>query len=143
MRHALLFTVAIATLLGCSGGTPTSPIQAAQPAQVALAVGRWTSEGSACLSVASTESSLISGCWRGRFSTPVVRADGTFDVDGTFQFEAGPSRDTAGAPAHFSGTVNGTTLNLTVRQTAASATATPVSFAFTFGGEGHCEPLCV
>lgn len=141
MRHAVLFTVAIAALLGsCSGDTPTSPITAAPAQQVALAVGQWSSEESVCLTVTQQESSLFSGCGRGRFPTPAIRSDGTFDIDGTFRFEAGPTLDTPAAPAHFSGRINGTTLNLTVQQTGTSAP--PESFALKFAGEGTCSPLC-
>jgi hypothetical protein len=147
MRHGFLFTVAIAAslLAGCNNSSPTAPLlQATEPARGTLAMGRWSSEGSACMTVAQTESSLIAGCWRGRFPTPSLRTDGTFDVDGTFRFEAGPSQDTPGAPAHFSGRIDGTTLTLTVQQTTPSAApATPVSFALTFNGDGACSPLCV
>jgi len=147
MRQGFLFTVAIAAslLAGCNNSSPTEPLlQATEPATGTLALGRWSAEGSACLTVAQPEINLIAGCWRGRFPMPAVRADGTFDADGTFRFEAGPSQDTPGAPAHFSGRIDGTALTLTVQQTAPSAApATPVSFALTFAGEGTCSPLCV
>ena len=142
MRLALLFTATMVVFGSCGGDTPTSPIQVGQPVQAtALALGRWSSEERACLTVAQPEIQLVAGCWRGRFPMPVVRADGTFDADGTFSFEAGPSQDTPGAPAHFSGAVHGSTLTLTVQQTVGSPP--PVSFEFSFAGEEACSPLCV
>ena len=145
MRHVSLFLVAsAAVLLSCSDrSSPTEPASLGQSGQqaVVLSLGRWSGEqaASACMTVAQAETSLIAGCWRGSFATPTLRSDGTFDAEGTFRFEAGPSNDTPAPAAHFSGALNGTTLTLTVRQ----ATGQQTSYALTFAGEGACSALCV
>jgi hypothetical protein len=144
MRYASLLLVASAALLlSCSDrSSPTAPAPLSQSGQaVVLSLGRWSGEqaGSACMTVAQSETSVIAGCWRGSFATPSLRSDGTFDAEGTFRFEAGPSNDTPAPAAHFSGALNGTTLTLTVRQTTGQQT----SFALTFAGEGTCSALCV
>src|SRR5690349_21605256 len=89
----------------------------AQPRETTmLSAGTWTGDG--CLSVATREDcQLIVGCGHGVFSQPVVRADGTFEVDGTYRVEAGPISNTPAPAAKFSGVVRGQTLTLTVTPT--------------------------
>lgn len=149
MRHAILLTAAIAVVLlaGCDHSNPTEPVQAqgvTEP-RALMSLGRWSGDGSgACLTVENAQANLIAGCWRGRFSRPSIGADGTFSAEGTFRFEAGPSRDDPAPPAHFTGSISGSSLTLTVQQTGqSSSNNAPVSFALTFSGEGTCSPLCL
>jgi len=102
-RAALVALIGIA--LSC-GGTPNAPH--AGP----LGDGHWSGDG-ACLTVADT-CNLIAGCGHGVFPRPVVRDDGTFDGDGTYRIEIGPVSIDPPPPAHFSGSVSGSTLTLTV-----------------------------
>src|SRR5262249_4814233 len=78
----------VMVLVACGGvsGCSRSP---ANPDAGPLATGRWAGE-SACLSVADTTCDLVVGCGHGRFTRPTIRADGTFDVDGTYRIEVGP-----------------------------------------------------
>jgi hypothetical protein len=80
--------VIVVALVGCGGlldcdGSPSGR------AGGLLANGRWTGDG-ACLSVADSGCNLAVGCGHGQFPRPTIRADGTFDVDGTYRIEAGP-----------------------------------------------------
>ena len=101
-RVALLAVIAAA--LSCSGN-PNAP--QAGP----LADGHW-SGGGACLTIGDS-CNMTAGCGHGVFARPTVRDDGTFDVDGTYRIEIGPV-STDSPAAHFSGSVNGSTLTLTV-----------------------------
>jgi hypothetical protein len=105
-----------------------------------LATGRWTSD-SACLAVADSGCDLIVGCGHGRFSRPVVGSDGRFEVDGTYRIEAGPISTTPPPPAHFSGSLNGSRLTLTVAPT--SDGLPPATFIFTLTGGGNCPVQCL
>jgi len=150
MRYAIFLTatIAVALLAGCDHSNPTEPTQAqgvTEP-RALMSLGRWSTESSngACLTVEDTQVTLIAGCWRGRFSRPSIGADGTFSAEGTFRFEAGPSRDDPAPPAHFTGAISGTSLTLNIQRTGQSGSSdAPVSFALTFSGEGTCSPLCV
>ena len=82
------------------------------PREAALGLGRWTGDG--CLSVSADGCNFVAGCAHGQFPRPVVRVDGTFDVDGTYRVEAGPVSIEPAPPAHFSGSVSGDTITLTV-----------------------------
>src|SRR5207249_4441481 len=91
-----------------------------------LPVGRWTA-GSVCLAVADAQCNLTVGCGHGQFPRPTVRANGTFDVDGTYRIEIGPVSIDPAPPAHFSGSINDSTITLRIVPTAnglASATYT-------------------
>jgi hypothetical protein len=57
---------------------------------------------------------MTAGCGHGVFPRPTIRDDGTFDVDGTYRIEVGPVSIDPPPPAHFSGSVSGSTLTLTV-----------------------------
>src|SRR5215831_15907454 len=104
MRKLLAFAL-IATALSC-GGSPAAPH--AGP----LGDSKW-SGGGACLTVADT-CNMIAGCGHGVFPRPTIRDDGTFDVDGTYRVEVGPVSTDPPPPAHFSGSISGSTLTLTV-----------------------------
>src|SRR5579864_4322800 len=82
VRVLVVALVACGSLLGCHG-SPSGP------GEGPLANGRWTGEG-ACLSVTDSGCNLAVGCGHGQFPRPTVRADGTFDVDGTYRIEVGP-----------------------------------------------------
>jgi hypothetical protein len=130
----------VCVLLGaCSAETP------AQPAATMLSAGTWTGNG--CLSVATDGCDLVVGCGHGRFSVPTVRADGTFDVEGTYRVEAGPVSIDPAPPATFSGVVRGQTLTLTVTPHDASGrpTANALQFVLQFTGAASrgCVTACV
>jgi hypothetical protein len=130
---ALALTLTIgAFITGCSS-SPTAPTGA-------LATGRWTGDG-ACLSVADTGCNLVIGCGHGQFSRPTLRADSTFDVDGTYRIEVGPVSIEPAPPAHFSGSVIGVRLLLTLVPSAASVRS--ASYSMTRTGTGECVVPCV
>src|SRR5207249_4815937 len=105
LLRAALGAVALgAFLTACHG--PTAPEQT-------LPIGRWTGDG-ACLAVAETQCDVAVGCGHGQFPRPAVRADGTFDVDGTYRVEVGPISTDPPPPAHFSGSVRDGIVILTV-----------------------------
>jgi hypothetical protein len=111
MYTRALVTVLLLTIVAC-GGAPT------EPGVAALADGRWAGSGG-CLIVAQT-SDFTLGCGHGQFPRPMLRADGSFDVDGTYCIEAAVSLAPA-PPAHFSGTVSGSTLSLMIVPSGGSA----------------------
>jgi len=124
----------LACLLACSScGGPT------EPAGGPLPIGRW-SGGGACLSVTDTGCNLIVGCGHGQFPRPTVRLDGTFDVDGTYRIEVGPVSTDPAPPAHFSGSLSGSTLILNV---VPSGSLPSASYVLTLGAPGTCGILCV
>jgi hypothetical protein len=59
----------------------------------------------------------------------MIRADGTFDIDGTYRVEVGPISIEPAPPAHFSGSMAGAGLILTVVATAGSLQ--PASYSMT------------
>ena len=97
----------LACVVGACGGPPT------EPGLVTFTDGRWTGDGP-CLSVAGPQCNFTIGCGHGQFPVPMLRADGSFDVDGTYRLEVGPIGVDPAPPAHFSGVLTGTTLTLTV-----------------------------
>jgi hypothetical protein len=136
MRRVLmrgLCLVAVAFVSSCHG-SPTAPNEAP------LAIGRWTGGGS-CLSVTETACDLVVGCGHGQFPRPALRADGTFDVGGTYRIEAGPISIEPAPPAQFSGSVRGFSLTLTVSPSAASLP--PASYSLTLAGTGRCVVPCL
>jgi hypothetical protein len=124
--------VVCGSLLGCHG-SPSGPSEGP------LATGRWTGEG-ACLSVTDSGCNLAVGCGHGQFSRPNIRADGTFDVDGTYRIEVGPISIDPAPPAHFSGTVTGSRLILNVMP---SGSIPPASYSMTPTTGGMCPIPCV
>jgi len=132
MRRVGLLIVFCGNVIACSHN-PTGP--GAGP----LAAGRWTGDG-ACLSVASAGCDLTVGCGHGRFAQPTVRADGTFDVDGTYRIEVGPISIEPAPPAHFSGVVSGSRVTLTV---VPSGSLSPATYSMIRTTTGTCSIPCV
>jgi hypothetical protein len=93
------------------------------------------------LSVAESSCNFVAGCGHGQFPRPIVTADGTFEMDGTYRIEAGPVSIEPAPPAHFSGSVAGSRLTLTVRPTVASLP--PASYSIIFSGAGTCSVPCL
>ena len=134
MRRLLVVAlVACGCLLACNR-SPTGPDEGP------LAAGRWTGEG-ACLSVADAGCNLAVGCGHGQFPRPIIRTDGTFDVEGTYRIEVGPVSIEPAPPAHFSGSITDSRLILTVVPTAGSPQ--PASYSMTRTGAGTCPVACV
>lgn len=131
---ALGLVLLVSSLVSACRASPAAPNDGP------LAIGRWTGEG-ACLSVTDTGCNLAVGCGHGQFPRPMLRADGTFDVDGTYRIEAGPVSIDPAPPAHFSGAVIGSRLMLTVVPTAASLS--PASYSMTPTTAGTCPIPCV
>ena len=123
----------VAALIAC-----TSNLAAPTPGP--LASGRWTGDG-ACLAVTDTSCNLAVGCGHGQFPRPTILADGSFDVDGTYRIEAGPVSIQPAPPAHFSGTLIGARLMLTVMP---SGSLQPASYSMTLSATaGTCPVPCV
>ena len=130
--------IAVAVIIGglvvsaCQG--PTAP------AGTPLGNGRWSGDG-ACLSVADSGCNLVVGCGHGQFPKPAIRPDGTFDVDGSYRIEAGPVSIEPPPPAHFSGSLSGTTVILKVVPSVESLP--PASYTMTPTTPGVCQVPCV
>jgi len=90
--------------------------------------------------VADTACNLAVGCGHGEFPRPTIRADGTFDVDGTYRIESGPISINPAPPAHFSGIVTGSRLTVTV---VPSGALLPASYSMTSTTAGNCPIPCV
>jgi hypothetical protein len=128
--------VALLALVLCVASCSSSPTA---PQSGPLAAGRWSSSVGQCLSVADQSCNFAAGCGHGVFPRPVVNADGTFEVDGTYRIEAGPISIDPAPPAHFSGSVSGSTLMLTVRP----ATLPAASYSLSLSGTGTCSVPCL
>jgi hypothetical protein len=130
--------VLVVALVVCGGllGCHSSP---AGPGEGPLATGRWTGDG-ACLAVTDAGCNLAVGCGHGQFPRPTVRADGTFDVDGTYRIEVGPISIDPAPPAHFSGSATGSRLILNVMP---SGALRPASYSMTPASAGTCPIPCV
>jgi hypothetical protein len=133
-RGAPAWFVAWLVALSACYSSPTGP------GHTLLANGRWTGDG-ACLSVTDTGCNLAVGCGHGQFPRPNIRADGTFDVDGTYRIEAGPVSIDPAPPAHFSGSVMGATLIVTVVPSITSLR--PASYSVMQGAPGLCPVPCL
>jgi len=120
------------TLAAC--GTPT------EPRSMALANGRWSGDGG-CLSVTDSGCDFAVGCGHGQFPKPAIKADGTFDADGTYRIEVGPVSINPAPPAHFSGSIDGDTLTLHVMPTA--GTVPRPTFSMKPTATGPCPIPCV
>jgi hypothetical protein len=85
---------------------------------------------------------LVVGCGHGQFPPPVIQADGTFEVTGTYRIEAGPISINPAPPATFSGILRGQTLTLSV--TPSDPSLRPASYALQLtNGSGKCAVPCV
>src|SRR5436305_1982995 len=131
-RFFLTVLVACSTAFGCSRDVTA-------PSQGPLAISRWMGDG-ACLAVTEDNCNLVAGCGHGVFSRPIVRGDGTFDVDGTYRIEVGPISIAPAPPAHFSGAITGSQLRLTVTP---SGTLSTASFFMTKTTSGTCVVPCL
>jgi hypothetical protein len=137
MKQRVAVVLALAALSCCSlFACHDNP---AGPDEGPLANGRWIGEG-ACLSVADTGCNLAVGCGHGQFPRPTIRADGTFDLDGTYRIEVGPVSIDPAPPAHFSGSVAGSRLILNV---VPSGSLPPGSYSMTPTTGGTCPIPCV
>jgi hypothetical protein len=134
-RGARLF---VAAVVAC-GGLLACDRNPAGPSEGPLATGRWTGDG-ACLSVADRGCNLAIGCGHGQFPRPIIRADGTFDIDGTYRMEAGPISIEPAPPAHFSGVVSGSRVTLSVTPSGSLPAAT---YSMTSTSAGTCPIPCV
>jgi hypothetical protein len=120
------------TVIACSD-TPTG-------SRDASLAGRWTG-GGACLAVTDEGCNLVAGCGHGQFPPPNVRADGSFDTDGTYRIEAGPISINPAPAAHFSGMLVGSTLRLNVVPTASGLSA--MSFTMKPAAPALCTVPCL
>jgi hypothetical protein len=94
------------------------------------------------LSIAPDGCDLVVGCGHGQFSPPVVRADGTFEIGGTYRIEAGPISITPAPPATFSGILMRQTLTLSV--TPSDPSLRPASYVLQLtNASGKCAVPCV
>jgi hypothetical protein len=110
-----------------------------RPGEAPLAAGRWAGDG-ACLSVAGSGCDLVVGCGRGEFAQPILRADGTFEVDGTYRIEIGPISIEPAPAAHFSGVVTRSGLTLKV---VPSGSLPPAAYLMRQTTAGTCPILCL
>jgi hypothetical protein len=125
----------VCLLTAACAETPT------QPRDTTLTAGRWTGDG-ACLSVAADGCDLVVGCGHGQFPPPVVHADGTFEVNGTYRIEVGPISINPAPAAMFSGVLTGQTLTLSV--TSSDPSLRPASYVLKLtNGNGKCAVPCV
>jgi hypothetical protein len=132
--QALVLSLVVATFVSSCQGSPTGPNGGR------LATGRWTG-GGACLSVTDTACDLVVGCGHGQFQRPTLRADGSFEVNGTYRIEAGPISIEPAPPAQFWGLVSGSRLTLTVVPSVASLPS--ASYSMTLTGTGTCVVPCL
>ena len=121
-------------------GISTACRSTTQPGDAILQTGRWTGDG-ACLSVADAGCNLTVGCGHGQFPRPTLRANGTFEIDGTYRIEAGPVSIEPAPPAHFSGIVTGSSITLTVIPTATGLQQATYKLQPAAGGT--CSVPCV
>lgn len=125
----------VCLLVDACAGTPTQPRDSTLPA------GRWAGDGG-CLSVAVDGCDLVVGCGHGQFPPPVVHADGTFEVNGTYRIEVGPITISPAPPAMFSGVLRGQTLTLSV--TPGDPSLRPASYVLQLtNASGKCAVPCV
>lgn len=112
-----------------------------EPRDTVLPTGRWIGNG-VCLSVTPTGCDLVAGCGHGQFPPPMVHADGTLEVDGTYRIEVGPISINPAPPATFSGVLNGQTSTLTV--TPRDPSLRPATYVLQVtNGAGTCTVPCV
>ena len=131
MRFVLALSIVAATWACTSSPTAvhTGP----------LATGRWSNTAGQCLLVSDSGCNFVAGCGHVQLPLPQVAADGTFEVDGTYRIEVGPVSIDPAPPAHFSGSVSGSNLILTVKP----ATLPTASYSLILSGAGTCSVPCV
>src|SRR5262245_45562743 len=120
-------------------GSCSSPTE---PRDTNLSTGRWTGASGVCLSVAAEGCDLVAGCGHGHFPLPVVHADGTFAVTGTYRIEVGPVSINPAPPATFSGVQSNETLTLSV--TPSDPSLRPETYVLRLTtASGKCAVPCV
>ena len=125
----------VSFVIGGCAATPTRPRDTILPA------GRWTGNNG-CLSVAVDGCDLVVGCGHGQFPSPVVHADGMFEVSGTYRIEVGPISIDPAPPATFSGVVKGQTMLITV--TPSDRSVVPASYVLQLtNASGKCAVPCL
>jgi hypothetical protein len=127
--------IALVCIMAACNKTPT------QPGGTVLPTGRWAGD-TTCLSVAADECDLVVGCAHGQFPPPVLRADGTFQIDGTYRIEVGPVSINPAPPATFSGSLHGRTLALSV--VPSDPSLRPASYVLQLTNDsGRCAVPCL
>jgi len=134
-RFHLMILAAILAASACGRlHSPTEPL-----APTPLAEGHWAST-QMCLDITASSATIGAGCGTGSMPRPLVNAQGTFSVDGTFNESIGPPPQTPTmTPAHFTGSIDGETLTLTITTT--YRTFGP--YKATLGSRIGCSPGCV
>ena len=113
--------------------SPTAPLTAGL-----LPEGHWSSS-QMCLDVASSSVSIAAGCGRGSLPRPLLNDRGTFTADGTFTISVGPPPPSSTpSPAQFTGTVEGDTVTVTVK----NGTQTFGTWKATRGSGEPCPVAC-
>lgn len=104
-----------------------------------LAAGHWAG-GGACLDVDVIQVRVSAGaCGGGSFSRPNLGPDGRFEADGVYGIAVGPPPPPSVTPpmAHFSGFVNGNTLQLTI-----ITSQLTLPFTLQYGSMASCPAPC-
>lgn len=110
---------------------PSTAPEAAPPQ-----LGHWAGGGS-CVDVTNTDTNVTMACATAKFLSPKVASNGHFETDGSYTFAGGPA---PGHPvtAHFSGTIQGTSMTLTI----APDGGTPFTIQVTYGSQEPCPVIC-
>jgi hypothetical protein len=126
----------VAACAAACTGSPTAP-QSGR-----LATGRWSSAAAGqCMTVTESSCDLVVGCGHGVFPRPTLASDGTFEVDGSYRVEVGPISIDPPPPAHFSGSVTGSQLTLTVKP--ASLPVATYALMLSDTNTGKCSVPCL
>src|SRR5262249_43637043 len=111
-----------------------------QASDTLLQLGRWTGDG-ACLSVAESGCNLTVGCGHGQFARPTLRADGSFEIDGTYRIEVAPVGTTPAPPARFIGLA--TSFSVTIARSPTARGMPPGTYTTSPPPTGPCSLPCV
>lgn len=123
-------------ILLASCGRVSSPT--APAATALLADGHWSSS-QMCLDVTASTVNIAAGCGRGSLPRPLVNDRGAFAADGTFTVSVGPpAQSNVPAPAQYTGTVDGDTITVTIR----NGTTTYGTWTATRGTAIPCPVPC-
>ncbi|HJW96053.1 MAG TPA: IPT/TIG domain-containing protein [Thermoanaerobaculia bacterium] len=116
--------------------TPSLIPSTAPAVTTPLELGHWAGGGS-CVDVTNIDTMVTMGCGTATFPSPGNVSSGHFEADGTFSTYAGPAPP-SGVPAHFTGVVLGTQMDLTIAVSGGSTFTIHV----TFGSTEPCPVLC-